>query len=93
MRPSALTCLTMTMATIELRNGLHVTEGAIVLAVQLEARGHLMQARDGKLVISNGSALSAEDRAGIVRDRLHLLCIASYEAPEPRWPSTFTAGI
>ena len=67
--------------TVELKGGLLVTDSAIALALALEARGHTMQARDGKLVISNGSALTEQDRAGIVRDRLHLLAIAAYEAP------------
>lgn len=62
---------------IELRNGLHISESALVLALSLESRQHIMQARDGKLVISRGSELTAEDRADIVRERLHLLAIAA----------------
>jgi len=69
---------------VMLRGGLHVTESAIALALQLEQRGHVIQAKDGKLVISDGSKLSEQDRAGIVRERLHLLAIAAYEPPEVR---------
>ena len=70
------------MAAIELRGGLIVSDAAIVLAVQLEARGHtLTVSADGKLLVSNGAALTADDKQQIPTLRLHLMAIAGYVAP------------
>lgn len=66
---------------MELKGGLHVATDAIVLALDLERAGHALTARDGALLVTNGSALSAEQRASIGRLKRHLLAIASYEAP------------
>lgn len=66
---------------IELRGGLLVTAEAIALAVALEDRGHALTARASQLLVSNASALTAEDRAQIRQHRLHLLALAVYEAP------------
>lgn len=65
----------------ELRGGLLVTNAALALALSLEARGHVITVRDGKIVVSDGSRLSADDRTAIGASRLHLLAIASYTAP------------
>lgn len=65
----------------ELRGGAIVHDDAIRLAVDLEACGHVMTEKDGKLVVSNGSTLTAADRAAITRWRWHLLAIAGYEVP------------
>lgn len=70
------------MTIIELRGGLLVQESALALALDLEARGHALTAKDGVLYAANGTALTAEDRAAIKRQRLQLLAIASYEAPQ-----------
>lgn len=65
----------------ELRGGVFVADDAIRLACDLEARGFVLTAKDGKLLVSNGSALTAADREGIVRLKGHLLAIAAYEVP------------
>lgn len=70
------------MATTELRGGLHVDAEALALAVRLEAAGHTLSAKDGVLLVTNGSTLTEEDRAAITRLKRHLLAIAAYEAPE-----------
>lgn len=67
--------------TTELCSGTRVDDDAIRLAVDLEARGHVMTVKDGKLVVSQGSTLTAVDRAAITRLRWHLLAIAGYEVP------------
>jgi hypothetical protein len=64
-----------------LRGGLLVTERAVRLALALEDRGHSLTAKDGTLLVGNGSALTAEDRAAIQADKFHLLAIAGYEPP------------
>lgn len=69
---------------VSLRGGPIVTADAIALALALEARGHGMTAANGALRVSNGSALSADDRAAITRQRMHLLAIAAYQPPEAR---------
>ena len=65
----------------ELRGGLLVRTDAIVLALALEAAGHTLTAKDGALLVGNGSTLTAEDRAAIGRHKRHLLAIAGYEPP------------
>lgn len=67
---------------IELIGGLTVSRAALELALSLESRGHVMTAKDGDLRVSNGSALTVEDRAAIRAQRWHLLAIAGYVAPE-----------
>lgn len=69
------------MSSTELHGGLFVADEAIRLACNLEARGFALTAKDGALLVSNGSALTATDRAGIVRLKRHLLAIAAYEVP------------
>lgn len=71
------------MNLIPLRNGPIVTESAVLLALQLEQDGHALSAKDGLLVVSNGSKLSAETLAAIKANRLHMLAIAAYDPPEP----------
>lgn len=61
-----------------LRNGPTVRESAALLALQLEARGFVMTAEHGTLKISNGSRLTAEDRAAIAREKIHLCAITDY---------------
>lgn len=74
------------MSLIQLRDGPLVRESAVQLALDLEARGHAMQSKDGKLTVTDGSRLTADDRAAITRDRLHLLAVVGYcqEGHEPR---------
>lgn len=66
---------------VELRAGPIVTADALRLALDLESKGHALTAKDGALHVTNGKALTAEDRAAIVQWKRHLLAIASYEAP------------
>jgi len=66
---------------VELKGGLFVHRDAVLLALDLERGGHALTARDGALLVTNGSTLSAEQRASIGRLKRHLLAIASYEAP------------
>jgi hypothetical protein len=72
------------MTFIELRGGLLVREDAVRLALDLEARGHLLTTRDGTLRVTNGATLTAADTAAIKDTKRHLMEIAAYEAPEPR---------
>lgn len=67
-----------TSVTTELLGGLIVSDAAIVLACNLEARGHALSSDRGVLKVSNGAQLSAEDIAAIRRLRHHLLAIAGY---------------
>lgn len=69
-------------ALMELKGGLHVSTEAAVLALDLERHGHALTARDGALLVTNGSALSADTRAAIQRLKRHLLAIAAYSPPE-----------
>ena len=69
--------------TVELRDGVIVLVEAIALALSLEARGHALASRDGALLVSNGSQLTADDRAAIHRLKRHLLHIAGYDGPAP----------
>jgi len=59
-----------------MRSGVIVREDAMRLALDLDARGHSLTARDGKLVVGNGSLLTAADLAQIKSLRWHLLAIA-----------------
>ena len=68
---------------IELRGGLLVREDAVLLALALEAGNHVLSTKDGALLVSNGSTLTTEERAAIVRLKSHLIACALYKAPEP----------
>jgi hypothetical protein len=70
------------MAAVELKGGLFVDEQAIALAIALENAGHALSVQDGKLIVTNGSALSAEQRQQIMSLKRHLCAIAAYEADE-----------
>lgn len=69
------------VSVTELRGGMFVGTEAILLAIDLEARGHVLTSKDGALLVTDGSRLTAEDRAGITRLKRHLLAVAAYEAP------------
>lgn len=72
------------MTFTELRGGLVVREDAVQLYLSLDARGHVLtEPEPGKLIVSNGSALTAEDRAQITALKSHLIALAHYRAPEP----------
>lgn len=71
------------VALLQLRDGPFVRESALHLAWSLEARGHGMQAKDGKLTVTDGSRLTVEDRAAITRERLHLLAVMGYCQEQP----------
>lgn len=75
------------MPFAELRNGLRIADTAIRLAVALEARGHVLSVKAGALHVSNGSALTAADRAAITAQRWHLMAIATY-GQEDTWIAT-----
>jgi len=66
---------------VELKGGLIVASDAVTLALALDQRGHTLTAKDGTLLVSNGSALTPEDRAEIQQHRWHLLAIAGYQPP------------
>jgi hypothetical protein len=66
------------ISSLQLRDGPIVREAAVLLALSLEDRGHVMTAHDDKLTVSDGSRLTVEDRAAIARERLHLLAICAY---------------
>lgn len=70
------------MSAIELRGGLLVQSDALDLALALEQRGLTLAAKDGVLLVSPGSALSADDRVAVQRWKRHLLAIAAYQPPE-----------
>lgn len=70
------------MTVLELRGGLLVREDAVLLAIDLEARGHVLSVKDGALLVTNGGALTATDRAQITATKKHLMAIATYQAPE-----------
>lgn len=65
---------------MELHGGLIVADDAITLALRLEGAGHVLTSKDGVLVVSNGSALSPDDRAAVQQLKRHLLAIAGYDA-------------
>lgn len=73
--------------TVTLIGNLSVSRAALELAWSLEARGHVMSAKDGNLHVTNGTALTVDDRAAIRAQRLQLLGILGYcqEGHEPRW--------
>jgi hypothetical protein len=67
---------------ITLKNGLIVNAEAVLLGLRLEIAGHVLTATDGELRVSNGAALTTEDRALIRTYRWHLLEIVggTYDA-------------
>lgn len=67
---------------ISLRGGLLVSADAIALAVSLEMRGHVISKRDDALLVTNGAALTTEDRVQIKALKRHLLAIVGYQAPQ-----------
>ncbi len=71
---------------IELREGPALPTAALNLALALESRDHAIGVRDGKLTVSDGSKLSAQDREDVKRWRLHLMALVDYCAKgvEPR---------
>lgn len=74
------------MTLLQLRDGPLVRESAVLLALDLEARGHALQSKDEKLTVTEASKLTAHDRAAIKENRLHLLALVAYcqEGHEPR---------
>ncbi len=70
------------MEFVEFRGGLVVREDAVQLYLSLEHRGHVLTVQDDKLHVSNGSALTTEDRALITALKGHLIALAHYRAPE-----------
>lgn len=68
----------------ELRGGLLVRTDAVILALTLESACHALTAKDGALLVTNGSALTADQRTQIQALKRHLLAIAAYQAPEAR---------
>lgn len=53
---------------------------AVNFALDLASAGHYLTARDGALLVTNGSALTPEQRLQIQRLKRHLLAIAAYDA-------------
>lgn len=70
------------MEVVTLRGNLTVARAALDLALALEFRGHALTEKDGELRVTNGTALTVEDRAAIRAQRWHLLALAAYVAPE-----------
>ena len=60
------------VALTELRGGLFVRTDAIILALALEEAGHALTAKDGALLVGNGSTLTAEQRTAIQGLKRHL---------------------
>lgn len=73
------------MSYLALRAGPALPTDAIWVAIGLEMRGHVLSVADGKLVVSEGSKLTAEDRAEIKQWRRHLMALLDYcrEGHEP----------
>ena len=71
---------------IQLLDGPIVRDEAVALACELEARGHALSVKDDRLVVTDGSTLTAADRAAIQAERLHLMAICAYvqEGHEPK---------
>lgn len=69
------------METWPLRDALILSTRAVLLALSLEERGHGLTAKEGTLLVGNGSALTPEDRHAIKQDRFQLLAIAGYTPP------------
>jgi hypothetical protein len=61
-----------------LKQGPTVPDAAFVLSIDLEARGFRLY-RDGSVLrVTQGEKLTAEDRAAILKYKLHLLSIVDY---------------
>lgn len=73
------------MDFVTLRGGLVIRNDARTLLADLTMRGHVLSEKDGALLVSNGSALTAADRAAIREMKAHLLALVLYVAPEPEW--------
>jgi hypothetical protein len=71
---------------IQLRDGCIVREDAVLLALDLERQGYALSISDGKLSVTPGSKLTADERTQIQSCRLHLMELLDYctHAPEPR---------
>ena len=65
---------------ITLRGGVVVSLRALRLGWQLEARGIVLSAREGRLCIAPEDGLTAVDRDRIERHRNELLTLAAYDA-------------
>ncbi len=70
------------MEFVEFRGGLVVREDAVVLFLRLIAADHVLTAKDEALMVSNGSALTAEDRAQITQLKAFLIVLTHYKPPE-----------
>ena len=67
---------------ISLRDSLTVRSDALRLAVALEAKGHMLTVKDGALMVTNGSQLTADERAAITALKPHLMACVTYRAPD-----------
>src|SRR5882762_6482606 len=65
-----------------LRSGLTLPDAAILLAISLEQRQHRLSAKDGALLVSDGSRLTVDDRAQIRTWKSQLLAIVGYIAEQ-----------
>ena len=69
------------MTTVCLKGGIIVALDAVVLAISLEDRGHVLRAVGQSLYVANRNQLSSEQIDAIKRHRTDLLAIARYEVP------------
>lgn len=71
---------------IDLRDGPTLPIDAISLALALEARGHVLAVTNDRLVVTEGSRLTEDDRAAIKHRRVHLMALLDYcqKGVEPR---------
>ncbi len=67
--------------SIELQGSLFVDDAALACALALEFAGHALTAREGQLLVSQASTLTATERAAIRQHQRQLLTIAAYRAP------------
>lgn len=72
------------MNLIQLRDGPLVREDAVRLALELEEAGHALTVSESVLTVTQGSTLTAEQRAHIATLRFHLMALAGYAPPEAR---------
>lgn len=70
--------------SIELRDGPTLPDAAVLLALGLEREGHALSARDGKLIVTNGSTLTPAQWAGVKQHRADIVKLLAYVPPEPR---------
>jgi hypothetical protein len=86
-KPALMTLLAPVTDYVRLKGGLTVPGPALTLAVDLEARGFQLRVdADQQFQVAPTAALTAADRAGIARWRLHLAAIVEYECPAAEWP-------